>query len=420
MPPDANPETRYRSSADDRRDRTVGHSRRSFLAGTGAAVTSLATTAGCVEVLPALGQAARYESVDMPPADPPRYRKWAPASGDYLGIGFRAIARPSGDAESVLGFPFKPGADWIAPEIDYFGVGIEHYDLAFSLVGASNDVSVLEGPVAPPEVAETILGSGYEADGTLAEYDRYVREDVPRTVTVTDGRILFGKGPERDAAIEHALDTYEGRVPRLLEQPAFERVTDEVGLRPLVWTGERYDHFLDDHEIDRYSLCLDYDERGIVYGWYAVFDGSAPSREAFREGISDHDISDSVDTVEIRRDGSFGGFEARFTNDGTAHEFWGSDRTTVQITWGVERSSDAYVLRHEAGDVVPAADLVVSVGYRDSDPVPADVQFTDQYETVGPGTTLRVPTDAIPDSSSGFSVWYVTEEAQMTLFDVDP
>lgn len=401
-------------------------SRRSFLASVGSATAGLAATAGlgatagCVELLPSMGQAARYEDVAMPEAPPPRYREWVPASDDGpLDNEVGTVAIPNNDSEAVLGFSFDYGTGWISPVVDYFGVGIRNYDLAFTLQGGLNNVAVLEGPVAPQEVQTTVLDSGYEAADPLAEYDRYVREDVPRTVAVTDGRIIFGMGPERDAAIQQALDASGGRITRATEHPAFERVTDEARLRPFVWVGDRFGGFFDDYRIDRYAVCMDYDEDGIVHAMYVVFDDETPSEAEIREEIEADEIGKSASVIEVSREDGFGSFEARVPLDVAKSDFQEAAGIPPQITWGVERPDDSILLRHDAGDAVPAADLVVAVGYEDGGRVQADVQFTDRYQTVGPGATIEVPTDEIPQDEE-LTIWYVTDGTEMTIFDVEP
>lgn len=415
--PDARPSAAGAAASDGG---DPGVSRRSLLAGAGAALAGAASTAGCIELLPPLGQEVRYEDVDMPDAAPPRYRDWVPdtEASDDIDLSLGTVAIPNNDAREVFGAPLDTGTAFIAPTVDYFGVGIRNFDLAFVLYGPPS-VVVLEGPVEPSEVGPVLRDSGYEAVGPRRGFERYVREDLPRTVAVSEGRILFGQGHDRDEAIELALDTAAGDVPAATQQAGFERISDAIGLRPFVWIYETVSDQFEEYRVDRYGTALDYDESSMYAAFYFVFDGPTPSREEIRAEAIPSEFDLDAAAIETVVDGEFRGVEARLDSGAVKSDLEEVGPIPPQITWGVERSGDAITLRHDAGDAVPADRLVVAVGYRDGGPVEADVQFTDRYETVGRGTTLAVPRDAIPRDED-LAVWYIDESTQMSLVDVSP
>lgn len=393
--------------ADERSPRTQGPrtdegpserdrpTRRSVLASAGAAVAGLAGTGGCIELLPPMGRETRFEDVDLPEAPPPGYREWIPSPSAREGFDLDPdlVAIPNNEAEQVLGVPLDTGAAFLASRVDYFGVGLENYDLAFALSGHPNDIVVLEGPVAPVEVGQTLVQSGYRPDGAVEGYDRYVRSDIPRTVAVTDGRILFGTGPERDTAIQVARDAHAGRIARATDDPAFQRIVDATGLRPFTMFGATHPREPDDRAVEQRTSGFDFDEADLYYYSYTVYEGAAPSVETIREEVEEMGMASDAAAVEIDSDGPFAAVEVRFSDDTVQTDFADDVVHPPQITWGVEANADAYVLRHEAGEAVPAERLTLQEGWGDD--VALETQFTQSYATVGPGDTIRVPRNEI-------------------------
>jgi len=74
-------------------------------------------------------------------------------------------------------------------------------------------------------------------------------------------------------------------------------------------------------------------------------------------------------------------------------------QTTPVVTWGADYDArePSVTLRHEAGTPVDAADLVVRTGPVDEvgglAGDPDGPQFSDEYDVVAPGDSLRLPVD---------------------------
>lgn len=427
--PDESPPTplgRYdeRAAADSDVSDAARSSRRSFLASAGTATAGLAataglgTTAGCVEVLPAMGRKIRFDDVEPPEAAPPRYREWAPApaaGGDEVDLDLEFVAIPNSDVESVTGVRAEYGRGFLAGGLDYFGVGFGNYDLGLWLAGGSNDVYVLEGPIAPAEVGPVLLESGYVADGDHRGYDRYVREDVPRTVAVADGRIVFGKGPQRDAAIDVALDARAGDVPRATEEPAFEQITDAAGTRPFLMLGDSFSGLFDDYELDRFVVGVDFDGSAFYYCHYFRFTDEVPSRGGIQDQVESMDLGEAADRVGVERDGQFVSVVIQATSDVVQSDL-APVGTAPHCTWGIEADDGEYRIVHEAGEPAPAEQLSVHDGWADG--ATLDTQFADEYATVGPGDSIRVPADMIEEGP--LTIVWETESSSATLLEYRP
>lgn len=418
------PSSDARSSSDPGTSECDRPSRRSFLASAGTATAGLAATAGlgatagCVELLPTMGQEVRYESVAVPEASPPRYREWIPVRDidNWDDMVPDVVAIPNNDSEAVTGVPLNYGRGFLAGALDYFGVGFGNYDLAFHIRGHPNDVFVLEGPIAPDEVGPTLLETRYEADGRRWGADRYVREDLPRTVAVWDGRILFGKGPERDAAIQRALDAHAEEGSLAAENPGFVRVTDRAGLRPFLIMGTSFSGLVDEYPLDWSTVGIDFDEDGFYFCYYLLFADERPSRDEFEDEIESMEVGENADAVEIERDGQLAAIEILVSPGTLESEYATANRMVPQATWGVEDDSETIVVRHEAGDAIPAEYLTLRDGWMNDPALPT--QFSDEYTTVGPGASVRVDRDEIREGP--LSVMWEDSNSSIVLLEYRP
>jgi len=399
-------------------------SRRSFLSRVGgatagiAATAGLGATAGCVELLPAMGQEVRYESVDMPDAPPPRYREWAPVQEieSRDNVLPNVVAVPNNDSEAVTGVPLNYGRGFLAGRLDYFGVGFENYDLAFSLNDYPDNVAVLEGPVAPEEVGATLLDSGYSAADRRWDADRYVREDIPRTVAVWDGRIVFGIGPERDAAIQQALDAHAADDSLATVNRGFARVTERAGLRPFLMVGTNFGGLADDYALDWSTVGIDYDQDGFYFAYYLLFADERPSRDDLRDELESMEIGENADAVEIERDGQLAAIEIQMSSTTVDSEYDTTNELVPQITWGVENDGETIAIRHEGGDAIPATYLTLRDGWADDPAV--SPQFADEYTTVGPGASVRVDRSEIDEGP--LSIMWEDGESSIILLEYRP
>lgn len=389
---------------------TNAPSRRAVLRGLAAA--SLGATAGCVDVLPPAGGRTLFGRVDLPPGDEPAYRRWAPAPS----------ALPAGDDRSthpwLVGRPTSPAAEVIdvglfgvASLVDYFGVGLERYDL-FALLGP---VTVLEGPVDPGATGEVLTDSGYEPAGSELDYALYDRDDVPRTVAVADGRLVFGRGADHRAYLTAVLRAEAGEADRLYEvDDAVAELTDRVGGRPFLMTGT-HDSLLDNDPVVYAINGFDVAEDAVYWFHYTQYppEEGVPEAELREELRTQRAVRPDLYShgVDLRTEDALAVMQSRITRARWEHQST-EQELPPQVTWGARETGDQVVLRHEAGDAIDAERLAVLVGRPEE---PTERQFADEHDVVGPGTELAV---AAPAGDEHLRVaWRRAEgEPRTTLF----
>lgn len=409
---------RTAASSDDRL------SRRSFLANAGSATPGLAATAGlgatagCVELLPAMGQEIRYGSVDVPEPRGPRYRRWLPdlPLDPEEDLFPSLVTIPNNDSRAVTGVPISYARSFFAGNLDYFGIGVANYDLAFSLRDHPDYVYVLEGPVAPGEVGSTLRESGYVHRGAHRGYERYTREDTPRTVAVQEGRIVFGTGPERDDAIRRALDAHEEATFSASASPGLARLIDRAGVRPFLTLGSSVTVLDGEYAVEWGLSYADYDEAGFYHCQTMLFGDDRPTGEEVRQYFEDTELSGEADEVEIVRDGRFLAIET-FLSSGTAQsEFEEPGAVVPQITWGVEEDGGTIEIRHQAGEATPADRLKLRDGWSDGPALPT--QFADEYSSVAPGASVSV--DPAEIAGGPLTVRWEHGDTNATLLEYRP
>lgn len=376
-------------------DSTATSTRRSLLRrGAGAVAASVAAaTAGCASALPPLGSAQRFGRIDVPDADPPRYRRWLPAPSAVDGL----------DAEHYAYLFRRPGAlDYPAPvrfttprkrlltDLDRFGVGYANYDrLLHTDLG-----TVIAADVDPDAVAETLAGSGYAAAGSYRGYDLFARDDVPRRAAVGDGRVVWSSERVHERpAIETLIDARAGRIDRYHAADAgVERVTDTVGESRMV-------EYLPPSDAREWKKCegFRFDGTTAYHVMVFLFDEavSDPERRVRERSYGDTVLTREVEHSDLRVDGRLVVAEGRIPpGDGIAPDDI-SPPYPPQITWGYTRETEprSVTLRHEAGDPVPAADLHLRFetderedlyAIPESRPLPTDA------DELAPGDTVTV------------------------------
>lgn len=367
---------------------TAHTSRRSALRTVAAGATGLLSLAGagCVELLPPLGQRVQFGRVDAPAGAPPEYRQWVPTSSAFETDGQRSeqsvlVSTPATDGADVVGAPLQFGRSMVTALTDYFGIGIEHYGRATRVGGTT----VLEGPVDPDAVRETLRPTGYEPAGTYRDYQLFARDDHQRTAAVADGRIVHGAGAHTRTDVEAVIDAGEGYVDRRHEHDReFDAVTSRLGQRPFLFGG--VGGLFETSPAATFGLnALDFDDTAV----YALTieryeDGVDVPVEEIRSELASQQSALLSTAVDLQVDGQFAIVESRLGHEQYRREL--SEQYPPHVTWGVEAESDRLVLRHEAGETVAASELTVGTKFDQ----PIDRQFTDEYDVVTPGDVLSV------------------------------
>jgi hypothetical protein len=406
------------TDADDAgtREGDRGRTRRALLSAAGAGAAT--ATAGCLATLPPLGRRVRFGRVDVPATGDPGYREWLPAPSAFATPvaedGYpveRAAPRRllAGPGPSVA-FPTR----LLAPRLDYFGVGIENYDLLLS----AGPVAVVEGEFDRGTVADAVSEGGYRRAGSLAGRDRYERVDGRATLAVGDGRLLYAPvGPDDDGGdrIGTVLRARRGEIPRYHEtDEGFATLSATLGGRPWTWvhpTAFGTDPPAGVERTAEATTVTDdavYVLRSFLYPAAGDVDEATlrsyleTSSRAPESRTTDLEVDGRVATAEIHLDHAT---YRRMTDD--AGPF-------PQVTWTADRVDGGVRLRHEAGDPVPATALRVQYLLADGR-VDADRQFGGGE--VGPGDGLVV---APPADAERVLLWYEWgEESRAVVADYD-
>lgn len=390
--------------------------RRSLLRRSGAALLALgaAGPAGCVESLPPLGQGVRYGRVEVPDAGPPSYRRWLPAGSALprnadLDPGYVGHATPGHLGGDVVGVANRLPHSLQKPRLDYFGIGYESYDRVLGLhsLGATY---VLEGAIDAATVTGTLVESGYEAAGTYAGYDVFDRSDRSRTAAVSGDAVVWAGGEESTSTVEAVVDAERGAVPRHHEaDETFALATDRIGASPWTWFGAPGLHDVGDPGVT--ALSYRFDDRGVYYVHHLVYPpGRTVAEREVRSALEENGRATEQYAVDVGIEGRVVTVEMRQSHE-AAVENLPSGRWP-QVTWGVDRESDAITVRHEAGETVAAERLEVVVA-ADGDRTPTGTQFADVHETVGPGDALTVDVPEDPAATRVYGT-YSPPETQTT------
>ncbi|MBX0302105.1 hypothetical protein [Haloarcula salinisoli] len=386
----------------DETDDRPGSTRRRFLAGLAAG--GVASVGGCT-TLPAFGQQVRFGSVEEPETGPPRYRDWIPEPdesarpGDLDGVRTSMeYVVPGSRGEDLLGTPY--GGKGVKPGMDYVGVGLSAFEWAVEARGSV----VAKGSVATDTVQAALEGTGYEQYDSYEGYTVYERGDLQQVVAHGDDYVLFsGYFDEPMQFVGPMIDAGEGRHTRFHEaEPQFERMTDSVRAPP--WTHIRPGTFtVDGSRALLEARSVDFGESTVYPSRSFLFaDDADVSKQDIRARISEYPEALEANRVELTVDDNLATAVATMPPD----TFRNMDSIALYdqpiITWGLEwdPGDEAAVLTHEAGDSVDAETFRVylkDISAADEDgtdgprpPDPADDQFSDSFDRLGPGDSLSV------------------------------
>ncbi|WP_256298326.1 hypothetical protein [Haloarchaeobius salinus] len=403
------------------RDDAGGHSRRELLTAGGAALATAATASlsGCTAAMPPLGQEIRYGRVDVPPAGDPVYRRWVPPVDESADRN-----SPLWD-DLMVTTPRQTGSDavdrvhvgrgFLKSSMDYFGLGYDNYD---RIIG--NLVTlVAEVDVDRATVDETLLGSGYEAQGSYGAFEMYGRSDLPRTVAVGDEAIVFSRSSHHETDVRRIVDTGSGRIrPRHTRDEQFARVTEAAGAHPFTWTGSV--PFQDWESLDMWAMSTVYDDSAAYFVHTLLFpENDVPTMSRIKEEMADVQRAIDAHSVDISLEGALATIEMHQPLERYFQDL-DVNRLNPQITWGLDHDTDAgtVTIRHDAGDAVRAELLTVYVDGSNGGEDVAPSQFADEYTTVTSGDSLTVEVGGLDES-----VRLVFEssdgDTMMTLVDYD-
>lgn len=379
--------------------------RRSLLmrSGTTALAVGLASSAGCTEALPPLGQRVQYGRVDVPDENArlpggsdPTYRRWFPAASalpdEDLDPGLVNYTTPSNLGADVVGFDSREPHFFQKPYLDFFGVD---YDDCEQVIGmhALDTTYVITGAFDAAAVGETLVGSGYTESGSYGEYVLYTRSDGPRTAAVTDGAIVWVRHEQSTAIVEAVIDARNGDVERhhATDQP-FALATEAVGGRPWVFAGGLGIDPIDEAQV--MVLSYTFDAESVYYIHTTVYPpGVSITEQDVRDDLTENGRGVDAWAVDIQIDGRILTVEMGIPPANRPKQYDGV--TVPQITWGVDHVEDELTIRHEAGDATAAESITIHAR-DDSGQSAFDTQFAASYDTIesGDSITVSVPSDA--------------------------
>jgi hypothetical protein len=366
--------------------------RRRFLAGSAALATG--SLAGCVEALPPLGRRVAIGNVAPPDAGPPEYRSWVPTASAVPEASFSAddvlFAKPTSVQHVEEGFASWPRAV-IESTIDWFGYGYDSYDRAMKMGGTY----VLVGDIEPSTVADALASTGYEQTGSYEGYTLYRRADIPRTVAVKSGVILYAADihaedamdDDSERTVKAVADTEAGRTERHHKSDAdFALLTEKARDRPAAWLGPVA---LDPTETAVTGGITEVVEESKAYQLlYMVYpEGTEPPVRDIERAIEADQRSLVSDRSEVTAEGRVAVVEG--VRDVTpVDDYSGPD--WPQVTWGVGQEEATVTIRHEAGEEVDASKLAILTTAEGGDLQMTDAQFADRFDSVAPGDERTV------------------------------
>ncbi len=382
-------------TADD--DTGRGPPRRAFLRGSGALALTGAV-AGCVDALPPLGRRVALGNVEPPDAGPPAYQPWIPSPSAVSDASFSAHdvlqVTPTSieyvDGEQLATFPRAV----VESSVDWFASGYEAYDRVIR-VGSSY---TLLGNIEPATVADALEPTGYEGAGSYEEYTLYSRTDVPRTVAVKPGVVLYATDPlaerpiddDSEPLVKAVADAGADRIERHHESDAdFARLTEAVGDRPAAWIGPAAFDPTDEVVAGAVSEAVD-DQEAYQLLHLLYPEGVDPAIREIERAIEADARALVSDRSEVSAEGRLAVVEG-LREVTPVDEFGGHE--WPQVTWGVEHDGDTATIRHEAGQRVDAAKLALLVIDDTGAKHPTDQQFVDRFESVGPSDERSVALD---------------------------
>lgn len=388
-------------------DQMLEVTRRNLLSG-GAALASATlagSTAGCLSLLPPVGQEVRYGRVDTPQpvSSDPVYRRWMPADHDIPDVdGLSSMSdahwvsvTPGSLGLDTVGGEFRIGAAVAKARLDYVGYEFQFYDYVHSLGSLG---VVAEGDIDSEVVTETLLDSGYARDGTYHDWQLFDRTDIPRAVAVSASAVVQSNGEHRRAGLETLLDAGDGRIDRHHEaDETFDSFSEWAGSYPTIL--EDFGGGLVDPEPEEAAMGYTFDEEAIYFIYlqrHAA--GETPSEGEIQQALEENQQrAVRAWAVDIEIDDPHVAVQMRIEKSDFTDSFV-EDRSPY-VTWGVDDDGDTVTIRHEAGNSVPVDQV-------DIEPEAALIDQPEPGTTIESGDELTVDTSEFPATEDTVSIIY--------------
>lgn len=394
-------------------------SRRRVLRAGGSALAAgvAGSSAGCLSLLPPVGQQVRYGRVDVPAPtnSEPTYRRWLPAASELTDLGDVDLEEginwtyvtPGNLGNTQLGGEFRIGIDIVQTGLSYFGEPLGAYD---NLVGIGGLGTVVESPIDTDQVTATLLDSGYQRAGTYRGYELFDRSDLPRTVAISGEAIVQTRGDQRHAKAHTVIDTGDGHSKRQHEaDESFAQFSDWVGSYPTVMEG--FPPSLTDTTAKHRAMAYTFDEQA---GYFSSMNqyraGETPARRAIKQGLEENlSRATAAWSVDIEIDDPQVAVQMRIEKEQFGSDF--TESTLPYVTWGVKEDQERVTISHEAGKPV-------SVQKLDIDPAAALRSRPDG--TLEAGDTLIFDRDEFSADESIRIVYEFSTDGSALLFSYEP
>jgi hypothetical protein len=401
--------------------------RRQALRAGGAALTAgvAGSSAGCLSLLPPVGQQIRYGRVDVPAPtnEQPVYRKWMPADSAAPDLehtdGFSdtnwIYVTPGNLGRAQLGGEFRIGIDVVQSSLSYFGTPLDAHD---HLVGLGSLGSVVESNVDSERTESTLRSSGFERVDSYHEYELFDRTTVPQTIAVSGDAVIQTRGEKRQAKAETLIDAGDGRIDRYHEtDQTFAAFSEWLGTYPTVMDG--FPPNIVETDADATAMVYTFDEEAAYFVYKHQFPGGeTPTRGEIKRRLSD-ELTRPMQawSVDIEIDDPQVSIQMRVEQEQFGSDF--SAETVPFVTWSIDETGEAVTVRHEAGESVPVEKLEI-------EPSDALRDRPAAGETLEPGDTLVFEREslAIDRGEDAYRdidiVYHFSNQSSAMLFSYDP
>lgn len=401
--------------------------RRQALRAGGAALTAgvAGSSAGCLSLLPPVGQQIRYGRVDVPAPtnEQPVYRKWMPADSAVPDLehvdGFSETnwiyVTPGNLGKAQLGGEFRIGIDVVQSSLSYFGTPLGAHD---HLVGLGSLGSVVESNVDSGRVESTLRSSGFERAGSYHAYNLYDRTDIPQVIAVSEDAVVQTRGEKRHAKAETLIDAGDGRIDRYHEtDESFATFSEWVGTYPTVMEG--FPPSIVDTDTEATAMVYTFDEEAAYFVYKHQFPGGeTPTNGEIKRRLDD-ELTRPMQawSVDIEIDDPQVSIQMRVEQEEFGSDF--SAESVPFVTWSVDETAETITVRHEAGESVPVEKLEIEPSDALRDPPGA-------REALEPGDTLVFERESLAIDSGEESyrdidiVYHFSNQSSAMLFTYDP
>lgn len=295
----------------------------------------------------------------------------------------------------------------IVSQLDYLGIGYGTYDRALWY----GDQVVVLATFDLESVAETLVDGGFERAGSTDRYHLFSRPDRDRAVAVGSGFVINSWASEPRRNVDAILDARAGDVDRFHEvDEDFARLSENAGDRLWTWrvgpssANDDFEGVVTDHGVSSTA-----DDRVYLVSEYLFADGTTPSKAAIKRVLEGGRRAPSAQMTDIDVDGRAVTIE--YHDPDEEYRVEGDDPLSglpPHATWGFDHDpgGETVTIRHEAGDEFGAETVTVDISGD-----PADEQFADRFDRVGPGDELDVAVE-LDRWSGNKAVWVTWEDPQ--------